>query len=90
MQVDDIHQRSGSLVANRYRLLRVIGEGGMGRVYEALQTRPARTVAVKVISTSSPGDAAQQRFRREADALARLCHPGGPRVPVHASGAPRH
>ena len=58
------------------RIERLIGEGGMGRVYEALQTNPARTVAVKVMRTFSPGDAAQQRFRREADALARLRHPG--------------
>ena len=58
------------------RIERLIGEGGMGRVYEALQTRPARTVAVKVMRASSPGIAAQLRFRREADALARLRHPG--------------
>jgi hypothetical protein len=58
------------------RIERLIGEGGMGRVYEALQTNPARTVAVKVMRTSSPGVAAQQRFRREADTLARLRHPG--------------
>lgn len=55
---------------------RLIGEGGMGRVYTARQTHPARTVAVKVMRTSSLGAAAQQRFRREADALARLRHPG--------------
>jgi len=58
------------------RIERLIGEGGMGRVYEALQTNPSRTVAVKVMRTLSPGVAAQLRFRREADALARLCHPG--------------
>jgi hypothetical protein len=58
------------------RIERPIGEGGMGRVYEAQQTHPARTVAVKVMRTSSHGVAAQQRFRREADALARLRHPG--------------
>jgi predicted Ser/Thr protein kinase len=58
------------------RIERLIGEGGMGRVYEARQTNPARTVAVKVMRTSSPGVAAQLRFRREADALARLRHPG--------------
>jgi hypothetical protein len=58
------------------RIGRLIGEGGMGRVYEALQTNPARAVAVKVMRTSSLGATAQQRFRREADALARLRHPG--------------
>ena len=58
------------------RIERLIGEGGMGRVYEARQTNPARTVAVKVMRTSSPGVATQLRFRREADALARLRHPG--------------
>jgi tRNA A-37 threonylcarbamoyl transferase component Bud32 len=58
------------------RIERLIGEGGMGRVYEARQMRPARTVAVKVMRTSSLESAAQQRFRREADALARLRHPG--------------
>ena len=58
------------------RIERLIGEGGMGRVYEARQTNPVRTVAVKVMRASSPGVAAQLRFRREADALARLRHPG--------------
>ena len=58
------------------RIERLIGEGGMGRVYEARQANPARAVAVKVMRTSSPGIATQLRFRREADALARLRHPG--------------
>ena len=58
------------------RIERLIGEGGMGRVYEARQAKPARAVAVKVMRTSSLGARAQQRFRREADALARLRHPG--------------
>src|SRR6187431_2506674 len=36
----------------RYRILRVIGEGGMGVVYEAQQDNPRRTVALKVINSS--------------------------------------
>lgn len=57
------------------RVERRIAEGGMGRVYEAQQVQPARTVAVKVMRTPALGAAAVQRFRREAQALARLRHP---------------
>ena len=57
------------------RIERRIAEGGMGRVYEAQQVQPARTVAVKVMRTPALGAAAVQRFRREAQALARLRHP---------------
>ena len=58
------------------RIERFLGQGGMGRVYVARQTHPARTVAVKVMLTPLLGTAMVQRFRREADALARLRHPG--------------
>jgi tetratricopeptide (TPR) repeat protein len=48
----------------------------MGVVYEALQDEPRRTVAVKVMKDSIGGDEALQRFRYEAQLLARLRHPG--------------
>src|SRR6185436_4148296 len=38
-------------VIGRYRILRLIGEGGMGAVYEAEQDHPRRTVALKIIKT---------------------------------------
>lgn len=57
-------------------LERIIGEGGMGRVYEGRQDHPARSVAVKVMRLPASDAAAVRRFRREADALARLRHPG--------------
>jgi hypothetical protein len=57
-------------------LERIIGEGGMGRVYEGRQDHPARTVAVKVMRLPANDTAAVRRFRREADALGRLRHPG--------------
>jgi len=62
-----------------FTLLRVIGEGGMGVVFEADQLRPRRRVAVKVMSGVFRGsDSASSRrlklFVREADALARLNH----------------
>jgi len=55
----------------------VLGRGGMGVVYDAEQSHPRRGVALKVL----PGEFAWneqwlRRFRREADALARLSHPG--------------
>lgn len=61
----------------RYRLLRVIGEGGMGTVYEAEQVAPRRLVALKALrSSTTAGDRALRRFALEAEVLARLQHPG--------------
>jgi hypothetical protein len=57
-------------------ITRLIAQGGMGRVYEARQRSPARTVAVKVMRPSRRSPAAAQRFRREAELLGRLRHPG--------------
>lgn len=55
---------------------RLLGQGGMGRVYEALQHNPTRSVAVKVMRPGAGSPAAVQRFRREAEILGRLRHPG--------------
>ncbi|HSL16404.1 MAG TPA: serine/threonine-protein kinase [Methylomirabilota bacterium] len=59
-----------------YRVLGVLGEGGMGVVYEAEQASPRRRVALKVIRGGHFVDDNQVRmFRREAETLARLRHP---------------
>jgi tRNA A-37 threonylcarbamoyl transferase component Bud32 len=61
---------------DRYRVLRLLGAGGMGAVYEAEHRVMRRAVALKVINrayTTSP--AAVERFRREVRAAARLSHP---------------
>jgi tetratricopeptide (TPR) repeat protein/predicted Ser/Thr protein kinase len=60
----------------RYRVLRVLGEGGMGTVYEAEQDNPRRTVALKVIRPGLTSDFLLKRFAREAQILGRLHHPG--------------
>ncbi|OBA61137.1 hypothetical protein A5647_12075 [Mycobacterium sp. 1100029.7] len=69
----------------RYRLIEVIGEGGMGKVYKAHDTVIDRHVAVKVLSTelaAEPGF--RERFRREAHTVARLTEPHI--IPIHDTG----
>ena len=61
----------------RYRLLDLIGRGGMGSVYRAERADGAyeRQVALKLVRTERLGDEAERRFRRERQILARLQHP---------------
>jgi len=60
----------------RHRVVRQLGAGGMGVVYEAEQDRPRRAVAIKVIRGAWLGDEKRRRlFEREADTLGRLTHP---------------
>jgi eukaryotic-like serine/threonine-protein kinase len=60
-----------------YRIIREIGSGGMGIVYEAEQQQPKRLVALKVIQGARLLDEQNVKlFEREAQALARLKHPG--------------
>jgi non-specific serine/threonine protein kinase/serine/threonine-protein kinase len=70
----------GSTVApdsiGRYRILRVIGQGGMGVVYEAEQDQPRRTVALKIIKPGMATPELLRRFEQESQALGRLQHPG--------------
>jgi len=59
-----------------YRILELIGKGGMGRVYKAMQISLERVVAIKILSRQYATNAGFiERFRREAMALARLTHP---------------
>src|SRR6266849_4639878 len=60
----------------RYRVVCLIGEGGMGAVYEAEQDHPRRTVALKIIKPGMASPALLRRFEQEAQALGRLQHPG--------------
>ncbi|HEX4824238.1 MAG TPA: serine/threonine-protein kinase [Candidatus Polarisedimenticolaceae bacterium] len=60
-----------------FRLLRKLGEGGFGTVFEAEQETPRRRVALKVVRGGAIASELHVRlFRREADMLARLVHPG--------------
>jgi serine/threonine protein kinase len=76
----------GSLLSGRYRIVQLMGKGGFGAVYKALDERfqGQRVVAIKELSNSqvSPGEKAQalQDFRREADLLVPLSHPNLPNI----------
>jgi tetratricopeptide (TPR) repeat protein len=71
-----------------FRLVREIGRGGMGVVYEAVQVSLGRRVALKVLPFASALDARQlQRFRNEGQAAAQLHHSNI--VPVYAVGCER-
>ena len=60
-----------------YRIVDVVGEGGMGIVYLAEDRRLGRTVALKAVAPQSAGDTMRrERLRREARAAATLNHPG--------------
>jgi predicted Ser/Thr protein kinase len=65
---------AGTLLAGRYRLERLAGEGGMGRVFEATDTRLNRRVAVKLLATTSDA-ATRDQLMNEARAMAGLSHP---------------
>lgn len=59
-----------------YEIIRLIGTGGMGRVYEAQQFSPRRCVALKVIQPGHMSSEARGRFRHEGEILGQLQHPG--------------
>ena len=59
-----------------FEIIGLVGQGGMGVVYEARQHQPRRTVAVKAVRSGLASDEALRRFEYEAAVLARLQHPG--------------
>jgi serine/threonine protein kinase len=67
----DIGRRVGA-----YVIRRLVGSGGMGSVYEAIQDNPRRRVALKMMKSGFASRSAMRRFEYEAQTLARLRHPG--------------
>ena len=66
----------GSVIAERYHVLRRLGAGGMGRVYLAEHVKMGRQCAIKVLHPAMAGDAeAIARFNREAANASRIEHP---------------
>jgi serine/threonine protein kinase len=72
--------RSGDIVGNDYELLKELGRGGMGVVFEARHRFIDQTIALKVLYPHLLTEVNWQRFAREAQALGRLNHPGIVRI----------
>ncbi len=72
----------GEVVGGRYRIVRVIGRGGFGTVYEAEHVTTGHPVALKVLvaQPGSEGDELARRFFKEAATTSRLSHPNTVRV----------
>ena len=91
--IDFIHRATGSAsealsTLGEFQIIRELGRGGMGVVYEAEQTTLRRHVALKVLRFGVVADReAMQRFQREAETVARLHHTNI--VPVFAVGCER-
>jgi serine/threonine protein kinase len=72
-----------TVLQGRYKVVRQLGQGGMGTVYEAIDQRLDTTVALK--ETFFADERLRKQFEREARLLARLHHPALPRVSDHFS-----
>jgi len=76
-EADALDPLLGAVIAGKYRIEKLLGVGGMGAVYMAVQLAVSRRVALKVLR-SLPGVSERQlteRFKREAHATSRLHHP---------------
>lgn len=64
------------LIADRYQVGNLIGRGGMADVYEGIDTRLGRVVAIKLLKSDLANDPSfESRFRQEAQSSARMAHP---------------
>src|SRR5262245_9895291 len=84
-------EATGLVLADRYKLLEQVGEGGMGTIWMAQQTEPVkRLVAVKLIKAGMDSGQVIARFEAERQALALMDHPNIARVlDAGATGAGR-
>ena len=85
--VNRVSLATGSVLQDRYRILRPLGKGGMGAVYEAIDLRLEATVALK--ETFSRDPRLRKQFEQEARLLAQLHHPALPRVTDYFSDGER-
>jgi hypothetical protein len=85
---DSIRATIDVALGTQYTIQRLLGRGGMGAVYLAVERSLERLVAIKVLAPDVAGASAyRERFRREARVAARLSHPNI--VPLYAFGEAR-
>ena len=72
---------TGLIINGRYRIAKLLGEGGFGAVYQAWDTNLSKLCALKMNLDTSP--VAQRQFQKEAAVLSNLSHPNLPRVTDH-------
>src|SRR5436309_15616687 len=73
--------KAGSIVGDRYRVERILGQGGLGMVYLARDlTNGDMPVALKVLASRKPADAELSTLRQEFSLLSRLRHPNLVRI----------
>jgi RNA polymerase subunit RPABC4/transcription elongation factor Spt4 len=81
---DPVRSALQAKLQGQYRVVRLLGRGGMGAVYLARDLTLDREVAIKVVKTAAEARELHERFKREARTAARLSHPNI--VPLHAFG----
>ncbi|MBL8863687.1 MAG: protein kinase [Planctomycetes bacterium] len=82
---EDDHELPPPERIGSYRVIRLLGRGGMGAVYEVEQENPRRRVALKIVATGAGSRGSLRRLRHEAQILARLKHPGI--AQIHEAGS---
>ena len=70
------HSLLGTVFAGRFRIFQLVGRGGMGNVYKALDLHTAKWVALKILRGFDKQQSGLQRFLREAEILSAFQHPG--------------
>jgi serine/threonine-protein kinase len=84
----DLSQRLQSALADRYRIERELGRGGMATVFLAEDLKHHRRAAIKVLDPEVAAAVGPERFLREIETVARLNHPHI--LPLHDSGDATH
>lgn len=73
---NELRYAPGDIVDEKYKLLKLVGRGGMGVVFSATHLELHRDYALKILASGQLEGESWERFKLEAKALARLAHPG--------------
>ncbi len=83
-QVEDVRETLQAALADRYKIERPIGRGGMATVFLANEQHPPREVAIKVLDPALGDKIGRSRFLREVEIVSQLTHPHV--VPIFVAG----